>query len=302
MTAGTPAGNGQELSGQHVLYRHWAKDGTLLYAGRTNNPPARMRKHRSEADWWASVCWTTYEKFPSLEALKAGEAWAIEHENPQGNIQGRVFQAPPRKSPEPGTDPYVPVRTRDLRPDLELIHPLSREFSVYGGGDTVRRAREWALNRRYYLLDGLPACAHAFYLMRCPNAGRCIPHADHTQVWVPAPDFSRFETYSGAEPPFILTQPYRGSLPEGDEDDAPAAGLPGQAIRLPAEVTAYAAAHGLGAETWISDAWYYPEHCVPVRLTPHGGGYVSFPLETETLSLMCAWRDEWPEAVPEWLK
>ena len=124
--------------GPHVLYRHWGKDGTLIYAGRTNNPPARLRRHRSEADWWALVSWSTYEEFPSLEALKAGEAWAIKHENPEHNIQGRDYAGNPRKSPEPDQDPFPPL-IYDLKIAVRLIHPLSRAFGIYGGDDAVAR-------------------------------------------------------------------------------------------------------------------------------------------------------------------
>lgn len=278
----TDAGT-EELAGQHVLYRHWGKDGTLLYAGRTNNPPARLGKHRAGAPWWTLVSWTTYEEFPSLEALKAGEAEAIKYEHPAWNIQGRQYPVNPRRSPEPDLERYRPVKTTDLKPEIRLVHPLSREFSVYGGNDAQRRAREWALLHRYYLLDSAPLCAHALYLMHCPNMGRgCLPHADHTQVWVPAPDFSQFERHSGAAPPFILTQPYRSEIP--------------------AEITAYAAAHGLVVNTWTRDAWYYPGQCIAIRLTAGGTDYTAWPLETEALSLMCAVRDDWPETIPEWLR
>ena len=285
-------------NGQHVLYRHWGKDGTLLYAGMTNNPPARLRKHRAEADWWADVAWTTYERFSTREALKIAETQAIQDENPSCNINERQYRTVTRESPEPGFDRYTPVTSRDLGPDIRLVHPLSRKFSVYGGNDTLRRAREWALRNRYYLLDSGPVCAHAFYLMRCPNVGkRCLPHADHTQVWVPAPDFSDFEHRSGAAAPFILTQPYYDALPDtGDDDDAgipEGSGLAALAPEygIPAAIMVYAAAHGITAESWRrDDAWYYPEHCMPIRLTADGRGMTAFPLETETLSLMCAWR------------
>jgi len=40
----------------------------------------------------------------------------------------------------------------------------------------------------------------------------------------------------------------------------------------------------------------------PARLDKHQNGVTAFPLTTETLSLMCAWRDDWPETVPEWLR
>lgn len=305
-TAGAGGGTSwprEDLAGQYVLYRHYAKNGTLLYAGRTNNPPARLGKHRNGAAWWSQVAWTTYEKFPSLEALKAAETWAIEDEHPKWNIQGKRHQALPRENPEPGFDKYRPIATRDLKPDIRLVHPLSSEFSVYGGDDTLRRAREWALRNRYYLMGSGPVCAHVFYLMECPNAGsRCLPCADHTQVWIPAPDFRDFERHSGAGAPFILTQPYLSSLP--DDETAAVNGISSMtgSTRIPAEMAAYATAHGLILDSYPWDAWYYPDHCVPIRLSADNRRIAVFPLELEALSLMCTWRDDWPETVPEWLQ
>jgi Domain of unknown function (DUF4041) len=55
---------------------------------------------------------------------------------------------------------------------LTLTPPLSGEFSVYGGADTVARARKWALENRYLLCGGVVPCAHGLYLMGdCP--GKC---------------------------------------------------------------------------------------------------------------------------------
>lgn len=285
---------------QHVLYRHWGKDGKLLYAGMTNNPPARLRKHRTEAEWWALVKWTSYERFPSRETLKEGETWAIQHENPEHNIQERVYDASPRESLDPGTDKYLPITTRDLRLSVKLVHPLSQEFWVYGGDDTLRRAREWALARHYYLLDSGPRCAHVFYLTECPNGGGvgCLPLSDHTRVWVPALDAGDFNYVSRSASPFILTQPYKETLDE----------------RIPADLSSYAKAHGLDVATYDSASvspdpfsqlpvdydWYYPGRCVPIRLSPLQNNTM-WPLEIETTSLMFAWRDDWPEKVPEWL-
>lgn len=270
------------MSEEHVLYRHWGKDGNLLYAGRTNNPPARLADHRGEAPWWSSVSWTTYERFSSLNALKTAEAQAIEDESPCWNVQGRKYPGAPRQSHEPGLERYSPITDRDLVPELRLVHPLSREFSLYGGGDTMLRVRKWALGNRYYLLDSGYKCAHDLYRMRCPQFGKCLPGADHTQTWVPAPSFSDFTRRSGADEPFILTQPYCDALPDGMRE--------------------YAAAHCLDIDSYPFDAWYNPGHCTPFRLTPLHNGHALFPLATECLSLMCAWRDDWPEEIPEWLR
>jgi hypothetical protein len=153
---------------------------------------------------------------------------------------------------------YHPITSGSIFPAIKLVHPLSKDFLVYGDKDTVARAKSWALGFRYYLLDNDGICAHALYRMHCPDFGQCLPEADHTQVWVPSPDFSCFERFSGAESPFILTHPYKGALGSQDADDN----------GIPLSVRAYAAAHCLEAQSLVFDEWYSPGHELAIRLTP----------------------------------
>jgi hypothetical protein len=279
---------------QHVLYRHWDKDGQLLYVGMTNNPPRRLTSHRAKAEWWAQVSWTSYQKFSSRPALKAGETRAIKTENPRWNIQERVRDS----SLRPGAEKYLPIPVGPADLSLRLIHPLSTEFLVYGG-KTRRRAQEWALAKRVYLLE-YGRCAHDMYLTLCPNmiGNGCNPGADHTQMWVPAPEADQPERFSDSDPPFILTQPHADRAEyvhtavniDWDSKEFFDAAYPLNDAKLPGELVTYATAHGLDATTFFSDAWYNPGNCVPIRLTPR----VQTPLHAEALSLMCAYRDEWP--------
>jgi hypothetical protein len=110
---------------------------------------------------------------------------------------------------------------------------LSEEFDVYGGTDTVARARKWALEGRYLLCGGVSECAHGFYLMdSCPGECRKIARLDHVNLWVPS-DISE-DTDRRA---FLLYHPY---------------------IKTPGEATdAYARAHGLELVTSLpGDDWY----------------------------------------------
>jgi hypothetical protein len=74
----------------HVLYRHFDANDRLLYVGRTNSPPRRLREHLKAEHWWADVTSTTYQEFDSLETLKSAERAAIRYEKPKWNIQGAV--------------------------------------------------------------------------------------------------------------------------------------------------------------------------------------------------------------------
>lgn len=149
--------------------------------------------------------------------------------------------------------------------NLRLIPPLAEEFIVYGGDDTVERARKWALDNQYLLADGASACAHGLYGFSVD----CLCHQlfrqlDHANVWVPA-DLSWGH-------PFVLSHPY--------------------ADGLDAETKTYARAHSLSAESEFGDDWY-GHGTVPIRLTPVSGRLL--PLEEQAIVLLKVSPVEWPE-------
>lgn len=70
-----------------TLYRHFGHDGKLLYVGIANEPPARLRQHRKDKEWWIDVRNTTHQVFDTRPEAKAAEREAIKAENPTWNIQ-----------------------------------------------------------------------------------------------------------------------------------------------------------------------------------------------------------------------
>ena len=71
-----------------ALYRHFDKDGDLLYVGISLSPLARTKKHKEVAGWYREVATITIEWLPSkMEALEA-ETQAIRREKPKHNIHG----------------------------------------------------------------------------------------------------------------------------------------------------------------------------------------------------------------------
>lgn len=158
------------------------------------------------------------------------------------------------------------------RDDLRLIPPLAEEFALYGGPDTVERAREWALERRYLLAEGIPACAHGLYLMAgCPGLSSCrnnFRQFDHVQIWVPASQFF-------SERPFILAHPYDS--------------------RVSAATESYALAHGLrlGISPEFGDGWY-GSGTIPIRMTIPAE-YPVWPIEAKAAVLLGTQPVAWPE-------
>lgn len=67
------------------VYRLWAKDGTLLYIGKTTNPYARPWSHGSQKPWGREIHRVTHEEHVSEEAAIAAEREAIIREKPRYN-------------------------------------------------------------------------------------------------------------------------------------------------------------------------------------------------------------------------
>lgn len=161
--------------------------------------------------------------------------------------------------------------SRGLWPEVELVPPLSEGFSVYGGADTIERARQWALENRCCLIRGVPACAHGLYLMSCPDSGACsdLRWADHSNLWVPDDEEPR---------PFLLAHPY--------------------SRRVPPEAKQYARAHGLDLSScrtagckFECDCWY-SENTLAIRLDVRRN--VLWPIERVIAALFATQPIEWP--------
>ncbi len=158
-----------------------------------------------------------------------------------------------------------------LEPPVRMIPPLDPDFlkEIYGSPDALVRARFWALQNQYVLVDGPPPCAHGLYLMRCPLMHCESAGFDHTTIWMPA-----------AEPyhPFLLTQPYH---------------------EQPEALTDYAEHHGLQLESCPSDGWY-GYRSTPYRLSPPSGIWTAWALGTRLQVMLSAYPFSWPDDLSEW--
>jgi len=152
-----------------------------------------------------------------------------------------------------------------FEPDLTLIPPLSPDFRVYGGPESVQGAREWAARHGYFLVKD-HQCAHILYLAQCPKQGACCAELDHTTVWIPRDE---------PQAPFLLTQPYVSDIPDG--------------------IRKYATAHGLTIESNKRDSWYAPASTLPIRLTAANTDTCSWPLGMRALIMTAASRARYPE-------
>ena len=71
------------------LYRHFDKDGTLLYVGVTASPLIRQSDHCGTSKWGREIATITVEHFDNRRAALAAEWTAIQAEKPRHNIVGR---------------------------------------------------------------------------------------------------------------------------------------------------------------------------------------------------------------------
>jgi predicted GIY-YIG superfamily endonuclease len=79
------------------LYRHFDKDGTLLYVGVSLSHFARLQQHKSASMWFDKIANVTIEQFETrAEALRA-ETKAIINEKPLHNIRKQGDPEPPPK-------------------------------------------------------------------------------------------------------------------------------------------------------------------------------------------------------------
>jgi hypothetical protein len=148
-----------------------------------------------------------------------------------------------------------------------LVPPGSADFTIYGGADTVRRAKEWAFDHQHLLYRGpAESCVHGLYRMDVCTFSACTSVGmDHTQIWV----------QHDARSAFILTHPYVDEIPDS--------------------LRTYAKMHGLSVESYPFDHWYH-SRALPIRLTiPEN--WPLWPIERDAAVLLHTQPVKWPEDV-----
>jgi hypothetical protein len=70
------------------LYRHFDKEGTLLYIGISYNALCRLTQHKRTAHWFKDITNITIEPFETRKEVEEAELQAIRLEKPKHNIQG----------------------------------------------------------------------------------------------------------------------------------------------------------------------------------------------------------------------
>lgn len=69
------------------LYRHFDRDGRLLYVGISNNALARLRGHKLDASWYPEITDISIAHYPDRATAERAEARAIRTEAPLYNVR-----------------------------------------------------------------------------------------------------------------------------------------------------------------------------------------------------------------------
>lgn len=96
-----------------ALYRHFDRDGALLYVGISLNSIQRTMQHRQGARWFEQIARIAIEWLPTREAAEAAERAAIKAERPKFNVVHAAGVANPAEATESGwRDAYAVTHTR----------------------------------------------------------------------------------------------------------------------------------------------------------------------------------------------
>jgi predicted GIY-YIG superfamily endonuclease len=68
------------------VYRHYDKEGALLYVGVSLSAIQRLGQHRSKSEWFCAITTVTIQRFASRQAALKAEKKAIRTENPLHNF------------------------------------------------------------------------------------------------------------------------------------------------------------------------------------------------------------------------
>lgn len=74
------------IDGPTQLYRHWDKDGNLLYVGISLSAIERLREHRARSSWFYQIACITVTTYETRHKAETAEDLAIVLEKPLHNV------------------------------------------------------------------------------------------------------------------------------------------------------------------------------------------------------------------------
>lgn len=119
-----------------ALYRHFDRDGTLLYVGVSMAALHRLAQHRDRSGWFESISNVTIEYFGTRQEAIEAECSAIKNETPKFNSKHV------EREPQPRLRPLTPAEITDARAKLGAMWGKGRPLYA------AELARSMRLNGR----------------------------------------------------------------------------------------------------------------------------------------------------------
>lgn len=124
------------MANKYYLYRHFDKEGILLYIGVSLNSIKRLSQHQNNAHWFPFIRQIKIESFDTREAALEAERIAITIENPLHNLL--------RPSVKEQRENNNEISSKDLIRRIVQFNPTYRICDVAGSiGTTEKQVKEW---------------------------------------------------------------------------------------------------------------------------------------------------------------
>jgi len=119
------------------IYRHFSKDGKLIYVGTSLSAVARLSQHKNHSPWFNDIRRVEVETFATRKEALEAEQRAIQKEQPAWNIHHKKIIPPP------------PTPTKLEKARQEITHRVVTLNPVYNlqGAATVLDLRKSAVVR-----------------------------------------------------------------------------------------------------------------------------------------------------------
>ncbi len=141
-----PRHNPEEVT---QLYRHFNKDGVLLYVGISLSAVHRLSQHANGSGWFNDIALVKVETFKTRSKALKAETAAIQTENPLYNVACKVTGYPASKPKFRDTA----KKTRGLTVlELKYLQPAEQPYEVRDEAITGGRVVVWPSGKLSYIV------------------------------------------------------------------------------------------------------------------------------------------------------
>ena len=137
-------------SNSQNLYRHFDKDGELLYIGISISALLRLSQHKNESHWFDHIVRVDIERFDSRISVLGAEKEAIKNEKPKYNSKHNLYHPKPfnvKNIIKLDLNIYGNDKTKKLIHYMEILNFSKHEVSK-AAGVNIRTVERWLSGER----------------------------------------------------------------------------------------------------------------------------------------------------------